>query len=368
MDKSDEKNRNVVNGYDIATNAKGSQSTKYTCGKDGSTGGGFAAEDANALYDNLCGKDVDKVGISNEKNGADRISGGIKIQTKYCKTARATVNAAFDSNTGQYKYTLKNGRPMKLEVPYDQYDQAVNIIKEKIAEGKIKGVKNPEHATKMVKQGIVTYEQAARIAKAGRIESILYDAATGTVTSAISAGISATITFYAYKKRGAKTIEAAKAAGKQGLKSGGSVMATQVIVGQAERIIIKQASKKVSEEGAKAASRGIMTNIAKSAARTNIITGVVTTAVTSIPDINKARKGKITWSECGGRVAVNSGSVAAGMALGAKCAALAGPIPIPGSSFVAGLAGGIVGSVAASSIGNAIKSKLTSFIKKRKNS
>ena len=42
MDKSDEKNRNVVNGYDIATNAKGSQSTKYTCGKDGSTGGGFA--------------------------------------------------------------------------------------------------------------------------------------------------------------------------------------------------------------------------------------------------------------------------------------------------------------------------------------
>lgn len=365
MVEREEKDSVIIEGNDIVANAKKSQTTKYTCGKGGSTGGGFAAEDANALFDEMTGKKVDKVGTDNSKNGADRISNGVKIQTKYCKTAQATVNAAFDQTTGLYKYKYRNGRPMRLEVPYDQYEQAVNIMKEKIAKGKIKGVKNPEHASKMVKKGIVTYEQAVKIAKAGRIEGILYDAATGAVSSLISAGISAAITYYAYKRKGKKTVEALKAAGKQGMKSGGSVMATQVIVGQAERLVLKQASKKAVEEGSKAASKGILTSFARSAVRTNVITGVVTTAITSVPDINKARKGKISWGECSGRVAVNSSSVAAGMALGAKCAALAAPIPIPGSSIVAGLVGGVVGSMAASSVGNAAKNKIKSWLGKK---
>ena len=44
---------------------------------------GWSAEDWNALVDKLCGKDVDKVGLNNELNGADRIVNGVKIQTKY---------------------------------------------------------------------------------------------------------------------------------------------------------------------------------------------------------------------------------------------------------------------------------------------
>ena len=368
MEEREESESIRIGGNEILSNAKKSQTTKYTCGKGGSTGGGFAAEDANALFDELTGKKVDKVGIDNAKNGPDRISNGVRIQTKYCKTAYATVNAAFDQTTGIYKYKLKNGRPMKLEVPYDQYEQAVNLIKEKIVDGKIKGVKNPEHACKMVKKGIVTYDQAVRIAKAGRIEGILYDAATGAVTSAITAGISAVITYYAYKRKGKKTAEALKAAGKQGLKSGGATLGTQVLVGQAERIILDRASKQVAqkavEEGAKSASKGVFATIARSTARTNIITGVVTTAISSIPDINEARKGKISWKECGGRITVNSGSVAAGMALGAKCAVMAGGIPIPGSSIVAGIVGGAVGSFGASTVGNAVKNKIKSWFNK----
>jgi len=364
MDRQKELERNSVNGsaHSITENANKSQVSKYSSGKDGSTGHGFAAEDVNSLIDEMSGKTVDKVGISNAKNGADRIADGIKIQTKYCKTAKATVNAAFDTNTGQYRYVLRNGRPMKLEVPYDQYNEAVEIMKQRIIEGKVKGVKNPDHASRMIKQGVPTYDQAVSVAKAGTIEGIAYDAATGIVSSTISAGISAAITFYAYKRRGAKTLAALKEAGKQGAKSGGTVLATQVIVGQAQRALLRQATKKVAEEGSKAASNSVMSTIARSAARTNFITGAVTTVVTTIPDINKARKGDITWSECGGRAAVNASSVAAGMALGAKCAAVAAPIPIPGSSIVAGLVGGIVGSVGASSIGNSIKS----LFKKRK--
>ena len=364
MDRQKEQEKNSVNGsaYSISENANKSQVSKYSSGKDGSTGHGFAAEDVNALCDEISGKTVDKVGISNAKNGADRIADGVNIQTKYCKTANATVNAAFDTNTGQYRYILRIGRPMKLEVPYDQYDEAVEIMKHRILEGKVKGVKNPEHASRMIKQGVPTYDQAVKVAKAGTIEGIAYDAATGIVSTTISAGISAAMTFYAQKRRVAKTLDALKEAGKQGAKSGGTVLVTQVIVGQAQRALLRQATKKVAEEGSKAASRSIMSTIARSAARTNVVTGAVTTAVTTIPDINKARKGEITWSECGGRAAVNASSVAAGMALGAKCAAVAAPIPIPGSSIVAGLVGGIVGSVGASSIGNSIKS----LFKKRK--
>lgn len=57
----------------------------------------FAAEDSNTLNDVLSGKHVDKSGLSNAKNGADRIVNGTQyIQTKYYQSAQKIVNAAFD--------------------------------------------------------------------------------------------------------------------------------------------------------------------------------------------------------------------------------------------------------------------------------
>ena len=56
-------------------------------------GHGFAAEDANAMYDRWHGKSVDKVGLDNSLNGADRISDGIQIQSKYCVDAIKSVNS-----------------------------------------------------------------------------------------------------------------------------------------------------------------------------------------------------------------------------------------------------------------------------------
>lgn len=64
-------------------------------------GHGFAAEDANAMWDRMHGKKVDKVGLDNSLNGADRISDGVKIQTKYCADASKSVNAAFEN--GSYR-------------------------------------------------------------------------------------------------------------------------------------------------------------------------------------------------------------------------------------------------------------------------
>lgn len=291
MDK-DEYNLNA--GGSVAHSASQSQTNKYVSGNGGRTGHGFAAEDANALSDMLKGSDVNKIGTDNSKNGADRISNGIKIQSKYYRTARATVNSAFDKATGMFKYKVRNGRPMQLEVPKDQYCDAIEIMRQKIADGKVTGVKNPDHATKMIRKGVVTYDQAVKITKAGTVESLIYDSATGVVSSAAAAGISAAITFVVMKNNGTSTREALKQAGKQGGKSAAATMVTQVTVGQIEKLLVNKAAQKATEtavkEGTRSVANSVLTSIAKSSMRTNVVTAVVTTVVTTIPDINKARK------------------------------------------------------------------------------
>ncbi len=47
-------------------------------------------------------------------------------------------------------------KPMLLEVPKDQYEQAVNLMRERFKEGKVAGVTDPEEAQTLVKAGCVT--------------------------------------------------------------------------------------------------------------------------------------------------------------------------------------------------------------------
>lgn len=49
---------------------------------------------------------------------------------------------------------------------------------EKIRQEKVPGVSNPDAARSMVRKGSVTYRQAGRIAKAGNLDSIRFDAKT----------------------------------------------------------------------------------------------------------------------------------------------------------------------------------------------
>lgn len=386
MDR-EEKHMNI--GGVVSSTASQNQTTKYMTGKDGSTGHGFGAEDANALYDILRFNDVNKEGVKNLEDGADRITNGIKIQTKYCKSARNTVNAAFDPVTGMYRYRYQNGRPMKLEVPRDQYNQAVEMMRKKILDGKITGVKNPDHAFQMVRKGILTYEQSVKVTKAGTVESLVYDAATGTVACTASAGISVVVTYMAMKKQGASNKEALKAASKSGGAAALSTLVTQVLVGQAEKYIVrkvaqtvaKKATQKLTEsairEGAKAAvkegtnaavkqgtksvTKGALSSLAKSSARTNIVTAVVTTAVTSAPDVYKACKGDISWKECGKRNTKNAVSVAGGIAASAVAVALMSN-PVGWVAAGVGMVAGMGGSIASEKAFG----KVTSLFKRKK--
>ncbi len=394
--KSSSFRRDVSKGYTSAGTKQtvdSLQTSKYKTGKNGSTGHGFLAEDYNTMVDQRTGHNVKKVGVSNKKNGADRIVDGKQIQVKYYNTARGTVEAAFDKD-GYYKYKYQNGRPQVLEVPSDQYPEAVSRMKVKIQEGKVSGVKNPEHASKMVKKGALTYKQAEDMAKSGKVQGMWHDVQQNAIVIAISGGISAAMAYYQAKKEGKSDIEAAKAAAAEGGKS--MVMATGVIV--VAQQTTRALTPKVTEETTKAVTRAIVSSTAKEGtkrgvshavkgtlskvASSNAITGAATTVVVSIPDVYHTVKGDISGSECAERVTTNAGSVAGGMAGGiaggqggAALGATIGTFICPGAGTAAGAAigeviglitGGVGGSMAGGAATKGVIKTVKGWFRKKK--
>ena len=87
-------------------------------------GHGEMAEEAITVLDKLHGFDAKVIGRDNAKDGADRQIGDIFIQTKYYNSARGSLEACFNPETGQYRY-MNDGKPMQLEVPKDQYQKVL---------------------------------------------------------------------------------------------------------------------------------------------------------------------------------------------------------------------------------------------------
>lgn len=178
-----------------AINTINVESTMYSA-KNGAantkTGHGIIAEDYGTILDKLSGNDATVVGRDNAKNGPDKIVNGVAIQCKYCKTAVDSVNACFE---GDFRYYDLNDEPMKIEVPKDQYAEAISIMRNKIIEGKVPNVSDPNKAEDIIREGRFTYNQVLNLAKAGTIESIKYDLTTSSIRCISVFGISFLITF-----------------------------------------------------------------------------------------------------------------------------------------------------------------------------
>ena len=108
---------------------------KYKCGPNGLCGHGYAAEDANSMSDMLGGHQVTLSGRDNSLSGPDRIVDGVRIQTKYCQTAKQSVMAGFWED-GFYKYngTTSNTASKTLLrlanvecIPYVLSDKTITI-------------------------------------------------------------------------------------------------------------------------------------------------------------------------------------------------------------------------------------------------
>lgn len=164
------------------------------------TGHGIYAEEAGSVLDRLHGERSTVIGRDNARNGADKIVGvsGQSVQCKYYHTAAESVDACFQKGTDgslQFRYFDLDGNPMKIEVPKDQYTDAINKMESHIENGEVAGVSDPKQASEIIREGRITYQQAVNLAKAGTIESLSYDTAKAAVNCLSVLGVSAVVTF-----------------------------------------------------------------------------------------------------------------------------------------------------------------------------
>ena len=339
-------------------------------------GHGFAAEEANNFSDTIRGKKAEIVGTSNEFNGADRIVDGVRVQSKYFQTAHETVAAAFDSTSGAYRYPEQ-----VLEVPRDQYETCIELMRDRIAKGKVPGFSNPEDAKKIVKQGTVTYRQARNIARAGNIDSLMFDTRTQAVTCTYVFAISFAVNFAQGRWSGESTKDAMRGALASALGTGGTTLIIGVLSAQLLRtraaaigaVTVRNGMRTVSHTdiGRQAVHRiaagslgkpvygAAATNHVSKLLRSNAITSIAATAVITAPDFYRAAfDGSISWQQFTKNLSVNAAGVVGGVGGWLGGAAVGGAagsaVPIVGTAagaviggIVGALGGGVVGSRAA---------------------
>ena len=188
---------------------------------NGARGGGYAAEYGNNAIDRLSGNKVRNMAQELENghqklHSADRNVNGVNIQTKYYKSASESIGSAFEHE--QALYLNDNGKMMQIEVPRDQYYQAIQEMQKRIISGQVPGETNPENAKNYVRKGHFTYMQANNIALAGSIEGIAVDFSQGIVCSFPGAEITFVLSFASAVWHGCDIKEAAKQSTLAGLR------------------------------------------------------------------------------------------------------------------------------------------------------
>lgn len=333
-------------------------------------GHGEMAEEAITLIDKFQGLDAKVIGRDNAKDGADRVIGDIFIQTKYYNSARGSLEACFRPENGEYRY-MRDGQPMQLEVPKDQYQKVLEGFRKKIEQGRVPGVTDPNEANNIVKEGRLTYQQAVNLTKPGTIESLTYDAATGVVVCSCALGLTFVATvFLAWRKTG-DINQAVQAGASAGLQVFGISFVQHMLVSQIARTglantLMAPSQYVVGRLGYQASAtivNGIRALSGKGAIygaaaskhlakilRSNVVTSVLSFAVFSIPDTYNVALHKISGAQYAKNMSVLAGSIATGAGgavaagvVAAKVAGAAGTAVAPGVGTAVGIAGGFIG-------------------------
>ncbi len=321
----------------------------------------------------------------------------MRVQSNYCQSASATIAAAFHARSGKYRYLGQI-----LEVPKDQYEACVQQMRDRIARGQIPGVADPEAAAALIKQGAVTYVQARNIARAGNVDSLVFDAKTQQVTAMDASAVSSVITYAQDRHGGTSSPDALRAAFRAALDSGSNTLIASLVSAQWLRPLvgIQLLRPKTAAIGAAAMRNGVRAlwrtlnaeggrevvqriavvfkanSIATSGAgafrhvsrllRSNAITAVVTTVVTSIPDFYRAAfVGCISWQQFAKNTTVNAAAVVGGIggwmggtALGVAAGNAVPFISTSVGSIIGGIAGGLAGGTGAQFATKALADKV----------
>lgn len=329
-------------------------------------GHGVAAEHASHLLDRVRGRVVAHLGSDNARCGPDRLVDGVLIQTKYCSSGRGCIADCFDK-TG-FRYLLADGRPMQIEVPRDLYGASVQAMESRIARGQVPGVSDPAEAARIVRRGLLTYEQARRLGRAGTVESLLFDVATGIRTSAMTSVMTATVRFAHAASRGRSFVVSAGEAARAAASAGATTYLSFVITKQAGRTALDAALTPASQWVVSKCSPSVIRALATASGRPlllggaaaghvarilrgNVISGAATGLVLSSLDLYRAGRGRLSKSEAARRIVNTNAGIAGGTAGwfgGAATGAAAGSI-VPGLGTGVGVAvGGLVGSLGGS--------------------
>lgn len=347
-------------------------------------GHSFAAEQGNNYIDKIKGKNTRVVGDNNVKNGPDRQiinrDGSITfIQDKYYSNPRTGIDACFEN--GSFRYITADGSPMQIEVPKDQYNEAVALMEEKIRQNKVPGVTDPNEAKSIIKKGNLTYAQAKNLAKPGTVESLSYDAAHGVVSASCAFGIGTLLNYAALRVNGKSREDAIKQSAIEGVRTGVGVFCTSVIAGQLSKTGVMNAFKPSSEALADAlgddfcelllksygqkviAAEGesVAETATKQAARllrSEVLVAVVTTIVFSVPDAVDMFRGRISKKQFVKNFAITATTVAAGT-VGYGAGAIVSSLLVPG---VGTIPAGIVGSILFGTIGGVAADKIADYV------
>ncbi len=284
---------------------------------------GFVAEKAHNLVDKAFLRNVKDVGSNNAKDGADRLVNGTYTQMKYYKTAGGTASSLFNDNT--YRYINEDGTPMVIEVPKDQYNEVVEKMKEAISAGKIPGITDPNEASSLIKSGYFSYDSVVKMTESGTIEGLLYDAASGTVTSLFVGGISAglTLAFNLFKTNDLN--ESLKIAVRQGQKTFQVSLVSYVVSAQLMR---------------KEIVRNIVNKIGSKVFGSMVSAGVLV-GYQAMSDLKKVFKGELDFMEALknlGKNTITAGAGLVGAAIGSKVGGVFGGI-------IGGIGGAIIGAI-----------------------
>ena len=329
-------------------------------------GHGFAAEDANNVFDRLHGRDAKVIGGSNERGGADRLVDGVLVQSKYYKNATETMGSAFDAHGGSYRYEGK-----VLEVPKDQYHECLKVMEQRIREGRVPGHSDPADAKKLVRKGSLTHKQARNIARAGNIDSVSYDLMTGAVVASCTFGLSFMINYAHGCWQGRDHADAFKAALQEALDSGLIALVIHVASSQLLRTRTAALGTAATRQGVRAIARtapgrkcieaiasaslrkavhgAAAINHVSKLLRSHVVTGAVTVIVSCTPDFYRtAFDRSASWQQFIKNSAINLAGVAGGIG-GWMGGAAVGNTILPGTgAVIGGIAGALGGSAIAS--------------------
>lgn len=331
----------------------------------GGQGHGFAAERGNHMFDKALLKDAHILGDDNAKDGADRLVNGTEIQTKYCGTAARSIGAGFDGQNGSYRYYDSKGTPMQIEVPKDQYTKALETMENKIRDGKVPGVSDPAEATKLVRQGHLTYAQAQNITKFGTFESITYDIAEGTIVSLAAGGISFGLTASLFYLNTGDRKAALRTAAIQAGKTFTRTMAVYVTTQQLHRLgVVQGLLSKVDFTAASPTVRnalqkgmGVSGSSLNKVMRGTLVTSFALVAVTTGPDMIKMVRGRISGAQFLKNLAVTTSGVAGGVVGSIAGGVILSPLG-PFGALAGRAAGGMLGGFVAATLSRKIAGTL----------